>query len=398
MSAAEIIVKAPREEDGHIVLGADLRITGLSPFVLWYRVPVTCRDWLTESADPFVIALVFPMMAHCRQVRVQGRVSPSLLRNLEAFMSVWHAWAPAEYSPVHIVADTEAEPETTLADRPAIMSFSGGLDSAFTAFRHARGLVGRRTLAIRAGVFVRGFDIPLKREDAFRAACAANEKMLGSLGMQHIPVATNYREMNIDWLDSHGAALAAVLALFQRQFSVGVFSASLPFAAAVVRWGTHPLTDPLLGSVAFPVYSDGAECRRVDKAEVVADWPEAMEHLRVCWEGPLDTPNCGRCEKCIRTILEFRIAGREPPLSLRREIPDHELRCLSLRSRAGLGAFRASARMARDRGHDASWVDAMDVAVERGERLEWMTRLRPHGRRLRRRVRQWLDSLSHRSA
>ncbi|MGH7524210.1 MAG: hypothetical protein ACREK8_07885 [Gemmatimonadales bacterium] len=36
--------------------------------------------------------------------------------------------------------------------------------------------------------------------------------------------------------------------------------------------------------------------------------PLAMANLRVCWMGKSDT-NCGRCEKCLRTLTAFELFG-----------------------------------------------------------------------------------------
>jgi hypothetical protein len=68
----------------------------------------------------------------------------------------------------------------------------------------------------------------------------------------------------------------------------------------------------MLGSLDFPLFHEGGGATRLDKVRTLCDWPEALEHLRFCWQ--LDPPdgNCGRCMKCVLTALEFRCAGVEP--------------------------------------------------------------------------------------
>ena len=34
-----------------------------------------------------------------------------------------------------------------------------------------------------------------------------------------------------------------------------------------------------------------------------------MRHLRVCWQNPDNAYNCGRCEKCFRTMLDLWVVG-----------------------------------------------------------------------------------------
>ena len=43
----------------------------------------------------------------------------------------------------------------------------------------------------------------------------------------------------------------------------------------------------------------------------VARWPTALAALRVCPANVGDQPNCGQCEKCLRTRLELLAAGVE---------------------------------------------------------------------------------------
>jgi hypothetical protein len=34
-----------------------------------------------------------------------------------------------------------------------------------------------------------------------------------------------------------------------------------------------------------------------------------MHHLRVCWKNPGGAYNCGRCDKCLRTMINLEAAG-----------------------------------------------------------------------------------------
>jgi hypothetical protein len=64
----------------------------------------------------------------------------------------------------------------------------------------------------------------------------------------------------------------------------------------------------------------------VHKTEKVAGWPAALECLRVCWKNPDSAYNCGKCPKCLRTMVTLRLVGCldecaplfDEPLSLKR--------------------------------------------------------------------------------
>ena len=70
-------------------------------------------------------------------------------------------------------------------------------------------------------------------------------------------------------------------------------------------YGSHPLLDPCYGSAALSIHHDGVRYSRLDKVGILAGWDVGLQHLRVCTRpNHPDVLNCGRCEKCTRTMLE----------------------------------------------------------------------------------------------
>lgn len=69
------------------------------------------------------------------------------------------------------------------------------------------------------------------------------------------------------------------------------------------------MTDPLLSSRRFRVYEEGWGFTRSQKAKLVSQWERGLRNLRVCWHSNPDQDNCGVCEKCFRTILNFKASG-----------------------------------------------------------------------------------------
>ena len=49
---------------------------------------------------------------------------------------------------------------------------------------------------------------------------------------------------------------------------------------------------------------------RIEKIQAIADAGIARDTLRVCWQNVPGTLNCGRCEKCIRTMVGFAALRR----------------------------------------------------------------------------------------
>jgi hypothetical protein len=70
----------------------------------------------------------------------------------------------------------------------------------------------------------------------------------------------------------------------------------------LIPWGSHPLVDPNFSSVDMRIHHDSLELSRFAKTRLVGEWDVGLQNIRVCtanWPGT----NCGRCEKCVRTML-----------------------------------------------------------------------------------------------
>jgi hypothetical protein len=334
----------------------------------WYRLPARLRGAITESCDPFVLAALFTAMQTPASLLVHGAVSPSLLKNLEEYQAMWHVWRPERYQTVEILADSEQESGCS-AGSPAILAFSGGLDSSFTAWRHRTGRADRQTEPLQAGLILHGFDLPIHREDAFEVAFERARRMLDSLGMETIPMTNNLRGLGGIFDDCHAAILASCLSLLQKRFSVGLIADSSPYEVLVFPWafpfGSSSLSDRYLSSSAFTITIDGAGFYRFDKARALAEWPEAMSNIRVCLgHNPLARArNCCKCEKCIRNILIFRVLGLGLPACFEQDVSDRQILRLSYKTPARFANYSRILDEAHRRGIRSSWVRALRLSI-----------------------------------
>ena len=327
-----------------------------------------CAKRLLRAATHSSWQHFLPPWVHRPICSVHGAVSPSLLKNLEEFQAIWHTWLPERYQPVEILAESEQEAGRA-AGSPAIMAFSGGLDSSFTAWRHRTGQAGRQTQDLQAGVILHGFDIPINRQDAFDVAFERSRLMLDSLGMETIPITNNLRGLGGVFADCHAAILASCLSLLQKRFSVGLVADLSPYQVLVHPWslpyGSNSLSDRYLSSNSFTIMVDGAGYYRFDKAQALAEWPEAMSNLRVCLgHNPLvRVRNCCKCEKCLRNILIFRVLGLGLPACFERDVSDRQILRLSYTTPARFGNYSRILEEAHRRGIRASWVRALRLSI-----------------------------------
>ncbi len=335
---------------------------------LWYRLPETYRPAVPDSCDALLLGVLFSVMKTSSPLHIHGTASPALLSNLSRLQEIWAGWMPEKYTRIDLIADREQELSRPPAGR-AVMGFSGGCDSAFTAWRHCNrpGDGPRRNLV--AGVFVHGFDIPLTEEGAFSRAAEGAGSMLASLGMELIPIATNFRSLGGTWDDAYGAGLASCLMLLQGGFDCGLIASSYDYPNLHLPAGSNPLTDRLMSSGAFEIVHDGAEYTKIAKVGLFGRWPAARCHLRVCWEGEHKDSNCGRCLKCVKTILIFRINGLGLPECFAHDVRDRDILRLRYSDPGRITLMKELLMQAQEARIRASWVRALEVSI-------WINRLR----------------------
>jgi hypothetical protein len=320
MTSAEPVrlrLAARRREGDQVVIAAEVHVPEVGDFEHWYRVPEPWADAVVESADPFVLPLLYRAMADDRPLVVDGPASPSMLRNLveyQAAIARLSREAPHEGQPRFHEVDIEVSDESERV-RPAddaVAAFSGGIDSTYTVQRHAFGLLGRATRPLTAAVLVQGFDIALDEVEGFAHAAARARRILDDVGVELIEVASNVRWGEPTWLDLHGLAVPAALTLFGGRFSEGIVAGTVPYERLDTARGQHPALDWMAGSDAFTVIHDGAAADRIEKAESLLVWDAAMADLRFCFVGSREGINCGRCPKCVKTWMVFRALGVTP--------------------------------------------------------------------------------------
>lgn len=279
---------------------------------LWFLYPAGLPLPEDDNCDSYLLAVLLPAMQMKANIRVNGSVSNALLANLTEFQYVWKKWCPEQFFLVEI--EVERIREEDIRVDGAVLAFSGGADAQFTAYRHATGQAGYRTQQLKAGVFIHGFDIPLSDTQGFTGAERLAFEALKDLEISLFTVRTNIRELwDINWEHYFGSALASVLCAFSKYAGTGLIAGGPSYDELFMCMGDHPMLDPMLSSGAFKVMHDGCGFNRSEKIKMLSQWPTGIQNLRVCWAGGQHDRNCGFCEKCVRTRLNFLIAGVSHP-------------------------------------------------------------------------------------
>ncbi len=332
---------------------------------LWYKLPEEYANIITDSCDPFVLGTIFLAMEKNSKLIVHGQVSQSLIDNLQEFQLAWNCWKPNQYYPVEIEAKIVKDSEISFNKNKAIAAFSGGVDSCFTVWKNHQ----IKQYKLETCLIVHGFDIPLIQKNIFDKAMQKAKLILDDLGLKLIPITTNIRDFNQDWEHIHGAALASCLMLFEKEYNLGLISSSLPYNTLELPWGSNPITDFLMSNNNLKIIHYGASYNRLEKIRNIIDFTVVCDNLRVCWEGENLDKNCGKCEKCMRTILAFRSLTNQLPKSFEHDVTDAQIISLTKVKYPEVLELKLILSQAKKSGISASWVSALEQCIINNERF-----------------------------
>jgi hypothetical protein len=180
-------------------------------------------------------------------------------------------------------------------------------------------------------------------------------------------------------------------------------------ASYLAPWGSHPMLDPNYGSSSLEVRPEEFGLTREERIAAVAHWTEILPYMLVCSEGPLEPGlmNCGRCEKCVRTMIALLLvdclAGTGPfrpddvdaallePLKLEPQVLTFwEDFPPALRRRGRTDLAQGAERLVREGRRRADWfrdrgwkggLRRLDRQFLRGRLLDASRRIRGAGRR-----------------
>lgn len=368
-----------RDHNGLTTAGFTLEDTRGARHSLWYRLPTEHKGALTQNCDPFMVAAIFTAMHSPADLVVHGEVSPSLLGNLDEFQTIWSCWLPEKYTKVDIIPDSERE-LSKLGTSSAVAAFSGGIDSSYSVWRYRSGPSGRFRYNLRAGLVLHGFDIQLRHGKTFERAFSKAKIMLDSLGMEPIAMANNLKSLG-HYSDGHGAILASCLMLLQGKYEVGLIASSSTYElmtrAGALPYGSNILTDELLSSESFTIINDSSGISRLNKIRELTNWPEAMQHLRVCLgrDATQRDHNCCQCLKCIRNIMAFRVQGLGLPPCFEKDISNSQLLRLNYPISYRISYFESIVQLAEEAGTSDSWVRALKISLFLNQLKLWTKRI-----------------------
>jgi hypothetical protein len=361
---------------------------------VWFRF-ADPESPIPAVGDPFLVGLAIPCMMLGEDLTIDGPVSPELVATVETkTIPLVLGWRPAFARPAIRCSECSEAVETD-AGRGVGACFSGGVDSHYSLEKN----LDRISHLVTIAGFDRALAAPIPWQNTLDCAHAISRELEKSLAV----VSTNLGKFG----GVRCVALARRLGRKPRNFYLGNYFGSVLVAVGVglrgvlrqlivpssqsyehlIPWGSHPDLDASWSTRALAIDHDGIEVDRIGKVKRLAQWrPERLRTLAVCHDAGRPTArNCGRCEKCLRNLMVFRVCGLShladsfaEPLDLRRV----ERIRLTERKVPIYQALRRTAEAAGDR----ALVAALDAVF--GQRFSWRRALdrasRPWRKRRRR--------------
>lgn len=288
---------------------------------LYFETTEKFADSLLCNPHAFLVACIMPALHFGEQrLSIEGEICPELKDGLITVMNWMRFWW---YEPDRKLVKIEAKawsglPFPRTPERAGVF-FSGGIDALSTLRKNRLNYPLEHPGSIKDGLLVCGLEISEPR--IFEYVLDSVSALAEHAGITLIPIRTNIRSLGPEndhdfwgefWLKEFmGAAFAAIAHAFAKRLTKVSINAS-DTIPDLIPYATHPLIDPNYSSSDLEIRHEGIALSRYEKTRLVSDWDLALQHLRVCNKTELYQPgrlNCGKCEKCIRTMLALKSLG-----------------------------------------------------------------------------------------
>ena len=286
---------------------------------IYIETEETFAESFSCNPHAFLVGCIIPAMHFGeKRLKIDAAVCPYLKEGLDLVMALMHEWSHGAYLPLSLETGTASLAPFQNIKRQAGLFLSGGFDSLAALRLNRLAYPSDHPGSIKDCYLVHGFDIGGVVErgmkyQVFERAKAALADVAEDASVNLIPVYTNIRHLCDErdlWLNYFfGAVLAAVGHAFVPRNDL-IYIGSSYDLPNIHPCGSHPLLDPEFSSYDLRIRHRDLHLSRVEKLKIVADWEVAFQNFRVCLANVKDRLNCGKCEKCVRTMAGLVAIGK----------------------------------------------------------------------------------------
>lgn len=280
---------------------------------MYFEVDKEYQDYLcTEVIDAFVIGVLNFAMSRGENICSDVPVSERLYYQLETyFIPTMKEVRPSCYKEIKIdvpVSDIRFENAKAVGT-----SASGGVDSFYSISRHT-GFVSTRyrlTHLLIANQFNKYGSEEEVREE-FKQLISDIKDIPENYGLELITMYTNHHEFLFDgFVQEYSLRICSYALALAKLFETYYVSSGVAFKefgfANHDSDGFDIFNLALASTDSLTFYSSGGEVGRTEKIRFFSQDEFIQKKLKVCNDDK--HVNCGKCEKCMRTMLSLDIIG-----------------------------------------------------------------------------------------
>lgn len=288
---------------------------------LYFGTTLKFADRLACNPHAFLVACIVPAFHFGEdRVLIREEICPELKEGLSTVMNFMRFWF---YDAGKKLPEIDAETTAgyTMPPKPerAGVFLSGGIDAFATLRANRLNYPLNHPGSIKDGLLVYGLEV--YNPQTFTYVLDSVSAFAEEAEVTLVPVFTNLRKLGPQsdeefwgdfWLNEFmGPCFASIGHAFAKNLTRISINSSHDIRH-LIPYSSHPLIDPYCSSADLTIRHEGIHLSRLEKTKLVADWDLALKYLRVCNKTELYQPgmlNCGKCEKCVRTMLALSALG-----------------------------------------------------------------------------------------
>ncbi len=286
-----------------VIISAEITDTNKRKSSIFFEINEKYNKYVYSDASPFLAFVLFPAMKLGEDIYIEGSISNQLSENTQLIMNTVSKWNIG-LKKISIFASEISMDKNNLGNIGCF--FSGGVDSFSTYLKNK----SDKKKKINHLILVQGFDIKLNENELYLQTSNNIKEFADKEKIELITIKTNLREFTeyyLSWDFAHGGALGSVALFLRNGFDI-IYIPSSYQNKQLFPWGSHPDIDPKWSTEKMKIIHDGGSLTRLEKInKYIIKSPEALEYLRVCWKNVNGKYNCGKCNKCVRTMIELYV-------------------------------------------------------------------------------------------
>lgn len=297
-------------EENSAILYTDVIIDGKSD-TIWFKVDKKYGEYLCyERSDAYVIAMLNYAMRNGHDIECEAPITEDLYYNIDNYLVDALVKHNKEFYRTIIQAEVASE---TLPSFGAVgTGISCGVDSLHAVANQTNLIFKNHNITHLTFNNVGSHGEGKRASDLFAKRCERPIRFAKEYGFEIIVSDSNLMDIIKQvHFESHTYSSLFPVYCLQKLYSI-YYYASAGFGYHEFRLderdcGAYELLSlPLFSTNRLRIYSEGEGLSRMDKLKDIVRYKPSYKYLNVCLSSE---DNCGKCEKCVRTLLGIDALG-----------------------------------------------------------------------------------------